>query len=257
MDLKQITPLILTFNEAANIGRTLEKLRWADQVFVLDSFSTDLTKEIALSFPNVRFEERKFDDHANQWNHGASLISQAWVLALDADYVLGDGFEEELASLSESSSISAYSSSFRYLIYGKPLHASLYPPRIVLFRRKDCFFEKDGHTQKLCTSGDTASLHSWIDHDDRKPLSRWFASQDKYAVLEADKLARTSFWHLPLQDRVRATILLAPLIIPIYTLIVRGTLFDGWHGWFYAMQRTLAEIMLSLRLLEKKIGKSM
>ena len=43
------------------------------------------------------------------------------------------------------------------------------------------------------------------------------------------------------------------MIIPIYLLIVRGLIFDGRNGWYYAFQRTVAEMMLSLRLLEAKL----
>ncbi len=58
--LKQITPLILTFNEEVNIGRTLGKLTWASRVIVVDSFSTDRTLEICAGFPNVDAWVRRF-----------------------------------------------------------------------------------------------------------------------------------------------------------------------------------------------------
>ena len=58
-----ITPLVLTFNEAPNIGRTLDRLAWAKEIVVLDSFSTDDTEAICRKIPSVRFIQRKFDDH--------------------------------------------------------------------------------------------------------------------------------------------------------------------------------------------------
>src|SRR5512143_2622752 len=88
----RITPLILTWNEEANIARTLDKLRWAREVVVVDSGSTDGTRAICESFPNVRVVVRPFDSHAAQWNFGlkeTGIVSD-WVLALDADYVLTD-----------------------------------------------------------------------------------------------------------------------------------------------------------------------
>ena len=59
--LDQITPVILTYNEAANIGRTLERLAWAREVVVVDSLSTDDTVAIAGRFPNTRVVQRPFD----------------------------------------------------------------------------------------------------------------------------------------------------------------------------------------------------
>src|SRR5690348_1584101 len=99
--LAHITPVILTYNEAPNIGRTLEALRWASAVVVVDSGSSDATTAIARRFPNVRIFERPFDDHATQWNFGISEtgIATPWILALDADYVVPPELAEELRAL--------------------------------------------------------------------------------------------------------------------------------------------------------------
>jgi glycosyltransferase involved in cell wall biosynthesis len=249
-----ITPLILTWNEEPNIRRCLERLRWAKEVVILDSGSTDATAAIAADYPNARLLVRRFDDHTTQWNFGVDATSTNWVLSLDCDYVLCRGFEDELARLDDDPASDAFYASFRYLIFGKPLRACLYPPRAVLFRKDRCRYVPDGHTQILSIPGSTTHLTTQIDHDDRKPLTRWVSSQDKYALLEAEKL--TALAHLSLQDRIRHTMILGPIVVFLYTLFVRRTILDGPHGWFYTFQRTLAEIMLSLRLLEKKIGKS-
>src|SRR5437588_10693969 len=97
--LNQITPLILTFNEAPNIGRTLEKLYWAKDIVVVDSFSEDDTLEIVSRFPHVRAVQRRFDSFANQCNFGLDKIKTAWALSLDADYILTDEFIDELKEL--------------------------------------------------------------------------------------------------------------------------------------------------------------
>lgn len=254
MNLHDITPLILTWNEEPNIRRCLERLRWAREVVILDSDSTDATAAIAAEFPNTRLLVRPFDDHTTQWNFGVDACSTTWVLSLDCDYVLGAGFEDELARLDANTACDAFHASFRYLIHGQPLRACLYPPRAVLFRKDRCRYIADGHTQVLSIPGIAAHLVTKIDHDDRKPLNRWFSSQDKYALLEAEKLAART--RLSPQDRIRRVIIIAPWLVFFYTLVVRGALFDGWRGWYYAFQRMIAEIMLSLRLLEKKLGKS-
>ena len=59
--LDQITPIVLTYNEAPNIRRTLDSLRWAERVVVVDSGSKDGTEEIAKSFSNVVWYVRNFD----------------------------------------------------------------------------------------------------------------------------------------------------------------------------------------------------
>lgn len=251
MQLDHITPLILTWNEEPNLRRCLERLRWAREVVILDSGSTDATAAIAAEFSNTRLLVRPFDDHTTQWNHGVDATSTNWVLSLDCDYVLGAGFEEELRQLEVTAHCDAFFASFRYIIFGKPLRACLYPPRAVFFRKERCRYVQDGHTQMLNIPGTSAHLKTQIDHDDRKPLSRWISSQDQYAKLEAEKLVtRVS---LSLQDRMRRTMILGPLLVFFYTLLVRRAMFDGYPGWFYTFQRVLAEIMLSLRLLEKRL----
>ena len=85
MNLNQITPLILTYNEAPNIQRTLENLTWAKQIVVIDSYSTDETLAILKNFKQVSIFQRQFESFADQCNYGLSKIISEWVLSLDAD----------------------------------------------------------------------------------------------------------------------------------------------------------------------------
>ncbi|MCI0745608.1 MAG: glycosyltransferase family 2 protein [Verrucomicrobia subdivision 3 bacterium] len=248
-----ITPLILTFNEAPNIRRTLERLQWAQEIVVLDSFSDDETIDIVRTFPNARFIQRAFNDHTSQWNHGLQHCSGQWVLSLDADYVLSEELTRELKSFDpQTAKCAAYYARFRYCIYGRALRGSLYPPRAVLFRKACCRFVPDGHTQKLSIDGAIGWLRGSIDHDDRKPLSRWFWAQDRYAALEAKHLLETPLHQLDARDRIRRYIFVAPALVFFYTLLGKGLILDGWPGWYYVFQRTVAETILSLRLMEEK-----
>jgi glycosyltransferase involved in cell wall biosynthesis len=251
--LEEVTPLILTYNEAPNILRALAPLDWARQIVVIDSGSTDGTLEILQRHSNVRIVHRRFDDHTSQWNFGLAQISTSWVLSLDADYILTKAFSEELRALRPTGRIAAYVAGFRYLIFGKPLRGTLYPDRAVLFRRQACHYVADGHTQRLQTQGTVHRLTRTIDHDDRKPLSRWLDSQRAYALLEADVLAAANPKSLGWADRLRRSIWPAAPAAFLYTMFLKGCLFDGWHGWFYALQRTYAELLLSLELLDRRL----
>ena len=250
---EQVTPVVLTFNEAPNIARSLESLKWAKRVVVLDSLSTDATPDLARAFPNVSFHQRAFDTHTTQWNYALSLADTDWVLSLDADYILPAQFREELEGLNPSSATDGFAASFRYCIQGRPLRAALYPPRVVLFRRTRSEYVQDGHTQLLRVRGETASLKTTIDHDDRKPLERWLWAQDKYARLEVEKLLTTPRHLLRAQDRLRLWILPAAFVVLFYTLVIKRTVFDGWPGWLYAFQRMTAELILSMHLVEEKL----
>ncbi|MBO3459265.1 glycosyltransferase family 2 protein [Aetokthonos hydrillicola Thurmond2011] len=248
--IENITPLILTFNEASNISRTLESLTWAKRIVIIDSYSTDKTLEILRLYPQVEVFQRKFDTHGMQWNYGLEKITSDWVLSLDADYILTEELINEIQKLPLNPSVEGYFVRFKYCIFGKPLRSSLLPPRQVLFRKAKAIYIDDGHTQLLKVQGESAQLSSYIYHDDRKPLSRWLGSQDNYMVMEVKKLLETPKSELSLGDRIRKQKILAPFIIFFYCLIFKGGIFDGWHGWYYAFQRTLAETLLSIRLVE-------
>ena len=251
--LEQITPLILTYNEAPNIGRTLERLAWAKRIVVIDSFSDDATLEILAIHPQVEVWQREFDTHTEQWNYGLKCISSEWVLALDADYVLSEELIKEIQSKIEdkkSELLDGYFARFRYCIFGKPLRATLLPSRQVLFRKDKSIYINDGHTQLLQVNGKSGSLQAYINHDDRKSLSRWLWAQDRYLLIEAQKLLTTPKSELSFGDRLRKQKVIAPIVILLYCLILKGGILDGWEGWYYAWQRTLAEILLAIRLIE-------
>jgi glycosyltransferase involved in cell wall biosynthesis len=253
--LESITPLILTYNEAPNIRRTLNSLTWASRIVVIDSFSTDNTLDILNTYPQVETVQRKFDTHANQWNAGIDHVQTEWVFSLDADYVLTDALIDELKALSSSPTIDGYFIPFKYCVFGKPLRGTLLPPRQALFRKGRSHYVDDGHTQLLVVKGQSSSLTNSIHHDDRKPLSRWLWAQDRYMVLEVKKLQETPMSELSWGDRIRKTKVFAPFVILLYCLILKGGILDGWHGWYYAFQRMLAELLLAVRLMEATNGK--
>jgi glycosyltransferase involved in cell wall biosynthesis len=255
--MRDVTALILTFNEAPNLERTLDRLSWVKDIVIVDSFSTDATRAIASRYPAVRFFERGFTTHAEQWNFGLQQtgIATEWVLALDADFTLSEASVRELTALSAPDAVAGYRASFTYCINGKPLRSGVYPPVTVLYRRSRAVYEQDGHTQRIRMDGAVLPLSAKIYHDDRKPLSHWISSQVRYMRLEAEKLASAPDAALATVDRVRKMIVLAPPLVLLRCLFVGGGILDGWPGVYYALQRATAELILSLTLLERRLSR--
>lgn len=250
--LDRITPLILTRDEEANIGRTLAQLAWAREVVVVDSLSSDDTVKIARRFTNVRVIPRAFDSHERQWGFGVEQVSTPWVLTLDADYFVSEAFVAELASLQPPPDLAGYEATFVYAIHGRPLRAALYPPRAVLLRRGAFEFWQDGHTQRVRGRGRVERLRTPLIHDDRKDLRRFVERQRKYMRQEAAKLRATPWRSLPTHGRIRKLRVIAPLATLFYTLIAKRAVLDGRAGWRYAFERFLAEGMLSLELFRRR-----
>lgn len=248
--LDKITPLILTYNEEVNIERTLRQLLWAKRIVVVDSYSTDNTLKLIALYPQVEVFQHKFISFANQCNYGLSKITSEWALSLDADYVLSEPLVREIDQLSNEPKINGYSIGFKYCVFGKPLRGTLLPPRTVLYRPQTAIYQEDGHAHRVNVKGAIASLQFSIYHDDRKSLSRWLRAQDRYMLIEAPKIYQSAHHELSWSDRIRKQKVIAPFVIFVYCLIIKGGLRDGWQGWYYAMQRMFAEMLLSIRLIE-------
>ncbi|HEV2719144.1 MAG TPA: glycosyltransferase family 2 protein [Thermoanaerobaculia bacterium] len=246
--LDDITPLVLTRDEAPNIARTLGQLRWARDVVVVDSMSEDETVAIARSFPNVRVVERPFDSHAAQWQFGVAQVRTPWVLTLDADYFVPEAAVREMAALAPPPDVVAYAARFRYAIDGRTLRATLYTPRPVLLRIGAFEIWQDGHTQRTRVNGRTETLSEPFVHDDRKPWPRFVARQRLYARQEAEKLRRADPRTLNAAARLRKLRSVAPFAVLAQTLFVKGLILDGRAGLRYAMERFVAEWLIAREL---------
>ena len=252
----QITPLIITFDEAPNIRRTLDKLRWARRIVVIDSGSTDQTIEILRCYPQVEVIQHPFADAASQWNYGLARVTSPWVLSLDADYEVSDELVNEFGSLVPKNQVIGYWARFVYRIHGRALRGTLYPPRIVLYQKNKASYRQQGHTQRLVVDGNVLPLGGVIYHDDRKSLARWLISQRRYALEEAEYLVGSRPEALRRTDKIRLMGWPAPIGVFFYALLIKGCLFDGWRGWFYAMQRVVAEALIALEIIDHRLSRN-
>ncbi|MRJ07401.1 glycosyltransferase family 2 protein [Ornithobacterium rhinotracheale] len=95
---------IITYNEEKNIGRTIDAIHnIADEIIVVDSFSSDKTKEICLSFEKIKWFERKFDGFGHQKNYALSLCSGKWILFIDADEVVSKELRKSILEIVNNS----------------------------------------------------------------------------------------------------------------------------------------------------------
>jgi glycosyltransferase involved in cell wall biosynthesis len=250
-----LTAVILTWNEEENIGRTLSHLTWLEKIIVIDSGSTDRTVDLVQSFSNTELHTREFDTHATQWNYGLGFCNSEWILSLDADYILPYAFIEEIKGNILKDQYSAFNAEFEFVIFERPLNRNNTTPRPVLFKKANCIYYDDGHTQRLRIQGNTGSFKTKILHDDRKPLNRWLLNQSAYTMREAQMLMETPNEKLSFNSRLRKKIIATPLMMFFFCLFGKRMIFNGWHGWHYTLQRTIAEMLLSLRLTEEKLNK--
>lgn len=107
--ISNLSVLIITLNEELHMSELLKDLDFADEVIVVDSFSTDRTKEIATTFKNVRFIENHFENFTSQRNFAMDQAKNKWVLFIDADERLTPKLRKEIKEIiARDEDISAY-----------------------------------------------------------------------------------------------------------------------------------------------------
>jgi len=122
---KNISVLIITLNEEANMQTLLADLDFADEIIVVDSFSTDKTEVICKSFQKVTFIQNKFENYSSQRNFAISQAKNDWILFLDADERLTPALKNEIiATLKTNEIFSAFLFYRTFMFKDKILHFS-------------------------------------------------------------------------------------------------------------------------------------
>ena len=106
---EKISVLIITLNEEENLKKLLPTLDFADEIIIVDSYSTDQTETISNSFSRVTFLQNKFENFSRQRNFALLQAKNDWVLFLDADEILTSGLQHEIIeTLENDTNCSAY-----------------------------------------------------------------------------------------------------------------------------------------------------
>src|SRR5262249_47473407 len=134
-----LTVIVTTFNEEANLRECLESLDFADEILLVDSFSTDDTVAIARSFPKVKLVQRQYFGSAAQKNWAMDQITTPWLLIVDADERVPEALAREIAStIGKPSAARAYGIRRRNFFLGREIrHSGWSTDRVVRLLEKD------------------------------------------------------------------------------------------------------------------------
>ena len=186
----RVSTLILTHDEEKNLPRCLAALAWCDDVLVLDSGSTDRTREIAEE-AGARVLIRPFDSFAGQRNFGLEHggFRHDWVLHLDADEVVTPEFRAALDRLDPADGIDAFLVSSRMMLFGRWLkHAGQYPTfQARLGHRDRLRFRQVGHGQREDTPAERTRIFAepYLHFSFSHGMRRWLEKHVRYAQDEA------------------------------------------------------------------------
>lgn len=195
--MSTLTVIIPTYNEADYVADAIKSVDFADEIIVIDSFSTDKTKEIALHF-GCQIIERKFDNFSNQKNHAIAKATSDWILFIDGDERVTQKLKLEIIAAINSGKHEGYKINFPHFYMNRFLYHKV--DRVTrLVKNKNVFFTGDVH-EKLQIEGSIGSLNNFMIHYTYKGFFHLLNKKDSYAWFQANtavkKGKRVTYFHL-------------------------------------------------------------
>jgi (heptosyl)LPS beta-1,4-glucosyltransferase len=242
-----ISVLIPTFNCAQNIQQALEAVRWADEILIVDSYSTDETLDICRRF-GVRILQHEYINPALQKNWAIQHCTHEWILQLDSDEILEPGLYEEILSLlgSVPASVHAFRIPRKNHVLGMWMsHGGIYPDyQTRLFRKSIArFCDREVH-ERICVNGDIRTLQHHILHYGMPNVSKQLRNLDRYTRYEADELRKRG-------RRFHGyRLVLHPLLLFLYRYLWQQGFRDGWRGLVVCVYLGMYEFLSYAKLWE-------
>ncbi len=267
-----ISVLILTLNEEANLPYCFEKLAWCDDIVVLDSFSTDDTKRIAEE-RGARFFQREFDDFASQRNFGLHELEYKhdWVLMLDADEEVTPELVEEMNQVTGTSTEDRVLFRMRrkdYLFGQWMRRCNAYPTWFGRLVKPEFVDVERAVNEEFHARGKVGQLDGHLLHYSYAGgFHAWFEEQNLHSTMEAERLINKDDegrWQLrdlinsDATARRRAlkhlslTLPGRPFFYFIYFYIFRGGFLDGRAALTHSLLRAYYEYMIDVKVKEGK-----
>lgn len=259
-----IAVVMISFNEAHNIAAVVETVAgWAQEVFLVDSYSTDETVDLALSL-GVRVIQRPFAGFGDQWNYAARQlpIAAPWTMKLDPDERLTPELKasiEEAVSAGEADGLDLFR---RLWFMGRPLTVRQKILRV--WRTGHCRFENVAVNEHPIVDGTIATVSGDLEHHDSPSLHDWFAKQNRYTTAEAIAAVRKDglsapprllgsalerrmwlkrlYWRAPLRH----------LAMYLFCLFGQGAWRSGRAGRIWARHRVVVYRMIEDKVLEMR-----
>jgi len=229
---KTLSVALITLNEAANLERTLASVRFADEIVIVDSGSTDHTVPIAEEFGAKVFHE-PWKGFAAQKNSALSKCSSDWTLSLDADEEISPELAASIQKLLANPPEKAgYLLCRRNHFLGRWMrHGGYYPdPKLRLFPSGSAYFEaRPVHEAiRLTSGGKTAELTGDLIHNCYAGLDEYIEHMNRYSRLGAvhtleNGLSTHRHW-------LFTGVLLNPVATFVYNYLLRGGFLDGPEG---------------------------
>lgn len=184
-----ISATVITLNEEKNIGACLESLDWASEIVVVDSGSTDRTREICLAHPRVRFHERPWQGFGRQKNLAASLAANDWIFNIDADERVSRELRDSILS-APCDRFEGFRVARENYFGGRRIrYCGWYPDHnLRLYDRKSCAFGERAVHEAVECRGAVGTLAGNLVHYSYEGIGDYLQRMDRYSTLAAEQL---------------------------------------------------------------------
>jgi len=267
-----VSVLVPTLDEELNLPDCLRSVSgWADEVFVVDSFSHDRTVPIAREF-GAEVVQHVFESYSRQKNWALDTLPfrNEWVLILDADERLTPELRCEMARAIGSDAFDGYYLNRRVIFLGSWIrHAGWYPSwNLRLFRQRLGRYDDREVHEHLVLDGRVGYLTADLLHADQRGFEAFIARHNRYSSLEARARLKAernapdrarlpvSLLASPVQrkrflrERVWPTLPLKPLVLFLYMYVLRQGFLDGRAGLILCVFHAFQEFMVGVKLAE-------
>ncbi len=267
-----VSVLIPTLDEELNLPGCLASVAFADQVFVVDSFSTDRTVEIACAH-GATVVQHAFESYSRQKNWALETLPfrHDWVLIVDADERVLPELQREIDSVVRGSRPEdGFYLNRRFIFLGHWVrHAGWYPSwNLRLFRHaRGRYDDRDVH-EHVVLDGAPGYLRHDLLHDDQRGLQAFVARHNRYSTLEASarrkaELDASDRARLPasllaspvqrkrfIRERIWPNVPAKPLALFVYMYVLRRGFLDGRAGLALCTFHAFQEFTVGLKLAE-------
>lgn len=246
MERQKLSVTIITHNEEDNIRDCLESVKWADEIIVVDSGSTDRTVQISREYTDRVFFN-PWIGMKEQKQFAVEKASNIWIFSIDADERVTDEIRRFILEELQNPAYDGYSFPRRNYFLGEWLkHGGWFPDHVLRLFRKDrgLFGGINPHDKVIIKTNKISTLKTPIVHYTYKSVSQYLTKQNMYASISAAELFSSG-------KRV------TPCVIPLKTLwkfietyFIKKGFLDGFRGFIAAMGATYATFWKYVQIWE-------
>jgi glycosyltransferase involved in cell wall biosynthesis len=226
-----LSVVIIVKNEASRLRATLESVRFADEIIVLDSGSTDGTVELAREYTDKVFVDADWQGFGVQKNRALAHAGCDWVLSLDADECVPDDLCREIEEVLAAPAAPVYELPRLSLYCGRPIrHSGWWPDYVArLFRRGAARFSDDKVHERLVFEGVPVRLRTPLLHESYRTIEEVLDKVDRYSTAGAEQMAARG------KQGGIAKAVLRGVWAFFRTYVLRAGFLDGREGFVLAV----------------------